>query len=274
MSWMEWLMLPIVGAAGGFLAGLLGVGGGLIFIPLLTWLLQKDGIQGAELVRYTLANSIFLVFVSGLAGIYKQHKSDGWNWKKAMRIGLPGAVVAFVWSYAIQHGNWYQKDRFQVVFLGFLLISILNMVFGKKETEGTIPKESNRGLELLVGTLAGTVVALSGLGGGMIMVPMFRMILKMPMRSASAMSLSIIPLLGIAPLSGYLSAATKTDTGLLQTGYIVWPYAIPIALGVAVFAGLGLKTAKHIPVGILRFIFALLSATIFIQIVYDLISHA
>lgn len=287
MTGLEWSLLILVGAAGGFLAGLLGVGGGIIFIPVLTFLFVKDGIPSDEVVKYTLANSIFLVFVSGISGILRQSKTKTLEWHKMMLIGVPGAVIALIWSLIVAHGlpdfqhpgdwmnqrgNWYNKVAFQQVFLLFLLLSIANMIFGKSDKKLPVLVESKKttALQILVSLLAGTVVALSGLGGGVIMVPLFRMILKMPMRKATALSLSIIPLLSIAPLFSYLTSKTPIPMSHPHTGYLVWFYALPIAAAVMLFANLGQRSAKYIPVYVLRIIFAVLSLTVFIKTIYDL----
>ncbi|MBM3919962.1 MAG: sulfite exporter TauE/SafE family protein [Sphingomonadales bacterium] len=272
MTWMSWLLLPIVGAAGGFMAGMLGVGGGIIFIPLLTWLFGTLGLPQEEIVRYTLANSILLVVVSGLTGTWKQYRLGEWQWRKVLSIGLPGAVVSYAITYAIQHGDWYSKPRFNLVFLFFLAISLANMIFGKKQDSENQTAKENPILAVFVGVLAGAVVALSGLGGGVIMVPLFRMLLKMPMRQATALSLSIIPILGIAPLSGYLLAHNATILPFLHTGYIAWPYALPMAAGVAVFATRGMKAAKRISETTLRIIFAILSSIVIVKTLYDIFS--
>lgn len=273
MHWIDWIILPAVGAVGGFLAGLLGVGGGIIFVPLLTWYLHNLGIQSDEIVKFTLANSIFLVVVSGLAGIYRQKKSNAWDYKRAFAIGIPGAATAWLWSYFIEQGSWYSKERFQLVFLGFLLISISNMIFGKNPAKDADEHESSAlgWKEVFVGLLAGSVVSLSGLGGGVIMVPLFRMLLKMPMRKATALSLSIIPMLGFFPLLNYMMGAPQSQPNLIHTGYIVWPLAIPISLGVAIFASLGVKSAAKVPVLWLRIIFALMSTGIFIKTLSEII---
>ena len=272
MSALQWLMLPLVGAAGGFMAGMLGVGGGIIFIPLFTWLFASLGLPQEEIVRFTLANSILLVVVSGLTGTWKQHRMGEWQWRKVMSIGVPGAVVSYAISYAIQHGDWYSKPRFNLVFLLFLAISTGNMIFGKKSNTDTHTPVEKPILAMLVGLLAGSVVALSGLGGGVIMVPLFRMVLKMPMRQATALSLSIIPILGTAPLIGYLLAQNATALPFLHTGYIAWPYALPMAAGVAIFATLGMKAAKRISETTLRIIFAILSSIVIVKTLYDIFS--
>jgi uncharacterized membrane protein YfcA len=273
MPWYEWILLPLVGAAGGFLAGMLGVGGGIIFIPLLTWLFSRFGLAPEEVVRFTLANSILLVVVSGLVGTLRQYRQQAWQWQKVLRIGIPGAVASFLLTKLIQCGDWYSKPRFQSVFLVFLLLAVANMLFGKKTADKQEENTPNPMLEGFVGIIAGMVVALSGLGGGVVMVPLFRMLLKMPMRLATGLSLSIIPLLGLAPLLGYLLPKEAPHLPVWQSGYIAWPCAIPMAVGVAVFATLGLKAAKHVSETTLRLIFASLSGVVILKTLYDIIFH-
>ena len=286
------LLFLAVGSLGGFLAGLLGVGGGLIFIPVIDWFIRPvvyadiPTNSSEELVRFTLANSIALVFLSGVSGIYRQIKSGNYLLKESLAIGIPGAIAAASVNYLIHVGDWYDKQRFQCVFLAFLLISIYNMLFGKKETQSQPMNDSENSSfkGMGVGILAGATVSLSGLGGGIIMVPLFRMILKKPMHLATSLSLSIVPLLSFLPLFQNLALSHPQElftdvrflgmTNIWQTGYIIWPMFIPMALGVLVFSSFGQKTAPKVPVRWLRIIFALLSTIILIKTLYELFQKA
>lgn len=170
------LLLIIGGCLGGFLAGLLGVGGGLIYIPLLGLLLnQQANLSSDMIVKFTLANSFGLVFLSGISGIYRQIKLGVYQFKNSLLVGVPGAFAAALMSALIQNGSWYNKENFQIVFLFFLLISIFNMAFGKKsESQKTLnPHYNPTIIQIFVGFFSGIVVALSGLGGGIVMVPRF-----------------------------------------------------------------------------------------------------
>ena len=277
------IILLLIGSIGGFLAGIMGVGGGLVFIPILTYLFaQFPGITNEEAVRFTLANSITLVFASGLSGIYRQIKMGIYDFRKSLTVGIPGAAAAAAMSYAIQRGNWYSHERFTWVFLGFLLLSIGNMLFKKEDDSSPVNTENTSTLaRLLVGLFAGIVVSLSGLGGGIVMVPLFRMILKLPVKKATALSLSVVPLLSIFPIIQYLCISdapmlsnailpTLNTMKLFQTQYLVGLFYIPMALGVVVFSSFGQKTALKTPTPIIRFIFALLSGIILIKTLYEL----
>ena len=281
-----WLLL--LGSFGGLLAGLLGVGGGMLFIPVITSYLHQYDISSAEMVKFTLANSIALVFMSGVSGTFRQIKMGTWQWKQSLTIGIPGAISNYFMTQAIQDGDWYQKDIFQGVFLGFLGLSILNMIFGKSKS--SLPKNGKGNPQIkeqstpyqfsliqdwpsmLVGIFAGTIVALSGLGGGIIMVPLFLIILKKSMHSATALSLSIVPILSISALIKYISITPNHQVSSYQTGYLLWIMLIPMLLGVIFFSSLGQKIATKVPVVWLRVIFALLSAFILVKTLLELYS--
>jgi len=281
-----WLLL--LGSFGGLLAGLLGVGGGMLFIPVITSYLHQYNISSTEMVKFTLANSIALVFMSGVSGTFRQIKMGAWQWKQSLTIGIPGAISNYFMTQAIQDGDWYQKEVFQGVFLGFLGLSILNMIFGKSKSSQ--PKDGNGNPQIdeqstpyqfnliqdwpsmLVGIFAGTIVALSGLGGGIIMVPLFLIILKKSMHSATALSLSIVPILSISALIKYVSITPTHQISSYQTGYLLWIMLIPMLLGVIFFSSLGQKIATKVPVVWLRVIFALLSAFILVKTLLELYS--
>jgi uncharacterized membrane protein YfcA len=175
---------------------------------------------------------------------------------------------------AIEQGDWYSKTRFQTVFLGFLLLSIANMIWGKTAAKSTDTQvndaKTSPVLPILVGIIAGCVVSLSGLGGGIIMVPLFRMLLKKPMHQATALSLSIVPILAIASLLQYGLNAPSDTINPFQWGYLLGILLLPMLLGVMFFSSFGQKTAPRVPVLWLRVIFAVLSSIILIKTLIEI----
>jgi len=271
---LPFLLLLLCGSVGGFLAGLLGVGGGMLFIPVINEYLSSYPLTTDELVKYTLANSIALVFMSGVSGIFRQKKMGTWDWKQSLYIGIPGALSSLAMSMAIEQGDWYSKTRFQTVFLGFLLLSIANMIWGKTAAKSTDTQVNDAKtspiLPILVGIIAGCVVSLSGLGGGIIMVPLFRMLLKKPMHQATALSLSIVPILAIASLLQYGLNAPSDTINPFQWGYLLGILLLPMLLGVMFFSSFGQKTAPRVPVLWIRVIFAVLSSIILIKTLIEI----
>jgi uncharacterized membrane protein YfcA len=71
---LQIILLLLTGALGGFMSGLLGVGGGIIFVPVIDYYLQKQGINGHLLVNLILANSLATIVFTGAAGSIKQFK--------------------------------------------------------------------------------------------------------------------------------------------------------------------------------------------------------
>ena len=129
---MEIVILLLIGVIGGFLAGMLGVGGGIIFIPILTYFFEKEGLSSTDVVKATLANSLFLVLGSGVSGTLRQLSDKSLNWMNTLIIGLPGGAVSYLISQSIATGDWYKPFVFQLVFLVFLKLSILKMLLPDK----------------------------------------------------------------------------------------------------------------------------------------------
>jgi uncharacterized membrane protein YfcA len=274
MSWIWWLILPLIGALGGFLAGMLGVGGGVIFIPILNHLFSDWNLTSAELVRFTLANSIFLVAMSGLAGSYRQFRIGNFFPGAVLVTGLTGMASSWGISWLINHSSWYHREEYLLVFLGLMVLSILNMLFGKKEeSEGRvlvtpIASWQNAG----VGLIAGSVVALSGLGGGVVMVPLFRMLLRYDLKKATSVSLGCIPLLARPALIQYMASEAPCLKEMPQFNYLVWPYALPMTAGVLIFSSVGVKAARTLSTATLRSIFAALNTLIIIKTLWEIFS--
>ena len=271
---LPFVLLLACGSLGGFLAGLLGVGGGMLFIPVINEYVSHYPLTSDEVVKYTLANSIALVFMSGVSGIFRQHKMGTWDLKQSLWIGIPGAMSSLLMSMAIEQGDWYSKPRFQTVFLGFLLLSIGNMIWGKSQSDQNDNDPATNSvptyLPPLVGILAGCVVSLSGLGGGIIMVPLFRMLLKKPMHQATSLSLSIVPILSITSLLQYAINGPLHPINTFQQGYLLGLLLLPMMLGVMFFSSFGQKTAPRVPVLWLRVIFAVLSSIILVKTLIEI----
>src|SRR6478736_916585 len=183
---VDYILLFALDSLGAFLAGLLGVGGGIIYIPILDYFLTKLGLTNDTLVKGILANSLFTIIFSGSVASYKQYRMKNFFPREILFTALPGVVSAVIMTYFIRTGTWYSKQAFNYVFVSMLLVIILRMFLAKSKSS-----ESQEGIVTpyqysFTGLITGMVTALSGLGGGIVMTPIFTDGLKLSIKKSSS----------------------------------------------------------------------------------------
>lgn len=261
-------ILILVGLGSGLLAGLLGVGGGLLLVPALEFALKARGIEGNELVRYTLANSFFAIIFGGLAASWKQHKKGNFFLKPILTTSVGAIASGLLVAALITHFEWYEKSMFNLVFMALLIYVLYRMLKGVRQKEHVV-KQSGSGALLLSGGITGVVSALSGLGGGMAMIPLFTEYIGMPIKMATSVSIGVIPLLVLPVSVQYALASPEQLTGLYQWGYLVFPLSIPLVAGILVTAPLGVNLASRVSGKTIRLIFSTLILVIVLRYLFD-----
>ncbi len=265
---LDIIVLIIAGCFGGFISGLLGVGGGIIFVPILDYFLIKNGVIGEDLVPYTLANSFFAVLVSGIVGSLPAIKSKSINTNHLLSVGVSAIVSVLITSYLINLGTWYSPLIFKVVFSLLLLFTLIKTML-HIEVDGKLEKMST-GLGLLAGSITGLVSGLSGLGGGIVMIPLFMIFGNMAIKNASALSLAIIPILAL-PNVIYYAISQPTQSMVGSTGYLVWPLIVPLITGVLLTVKAGVYTAHKLSSKTIKFIFAAFIVITIVRVVASLL---
>jgi uncharacterized membrane protein YfcA len=239
---MFWLVLA--GFGGGILAGLLGIGGGIIYVLILPYALEGAGISIEDLAPFTIANSIFGVLFASLTTNFLNIRNHDFYLKEALWVGIPGAMIAVLILKTVVTQSWFSASYFYVVlilFLGYMLISL----FFKKNEENKLPVSKNRAFKLsLAGIAGGSLAASTGLGGGAAAVPILTTQLHMNIKKARSISLFMI----------FATALTLTIFNLLenpsvqnlayQVGYIHFPTALPVTFGVILGSPIGSKLGR------------------------------
>ena len=150
-----YFFLFISGLIGGFLGGLLGIGGGIIYIVVIPVALSGIGVPRDEIVQYTIANSVFASFFSSLSANVILIKNQVFYVREVLIMGCIGIVASLLLLQYVVNTSWYSKDTFNLVIvvllLYMLLKTILNASNGKAEKtkehskfEGMAPTASRR----------------------------------------------------------------------------------------------------------------------------------
>lgn len=265
----DYIIIFILGSLGGFLSGFIGVGGGIIYVPILDYFLYKMGMREDMLVKGILANSLFTIIFSGSVASYKQYKMRNFFPREILYTAIPGIVTAVIMTYLIKNGTWYSKTVFNEVFAVVLLLIMVRM-FTAKKTSMEVQVEARPRQYMITGLLAGIVTAMSGLGGGVVMTPIFTDVLKQNIKKASSISNGVIPLFAIIVGIYNLSTAPAEKMDPWQVGYIIIPVVLPMIIATFYFAPLGVKVSQRSKPGMIRMVFATFVTLVFIKLVYEI----
>lgn len=249
------LILFFFGLVGGFLSGLLGVGGGIIFVPILTYFLKSFGIDGEELVKYVLANSFATIFFAGIISTYNQKKFSAFYPKQIGLTASTAIVSSLVVSYLIATQDWYSKQAFGYIFISLLVITIVRFLFMK--VKDTVEVKDTPAFKYpITGIFTGIVTALSGLGGGVVMIPLFTQYLKLNIKTAAAISIGTIPIMITPLLFNYGAVQPATTYTEWQFGYLLPDLFFPMVAGLLFAAPFGVAIAQKSSEKLLKAIFA------------------
>lgn len=266
-SLLDILYLLFAGALGGFLSGVFGVGGGIIFIPILDVVLSHYGIE-TDIVKFLLANSMTAIVFTGVYNSYKQYKANNYFFSYVLATAIPGVMSSLLCTYFIEQGTWYDKKTFNLVFAALLVPSIVRMIAKRKhqaEHRDDIPWHTF----LPIGFLTGIFAAFSGLGGGIVMIPAFVNYLKMEMKKGVSVSAGVVPFFAIITTLFYMWQQPSQPVPLAHVGYVIYPVVLPMIAGVLMTVPLGVRTGHRMNPVLSKTIFAIMGILIIIKSIYE-----
>lgn len=250
-----WLIvaLLVLGCVGGFLAGLLGIGGGMFLVPALTWLLGQREVGGDHVVKIAVATSLATILFTSVSSVRAHHKRGAVSWAIVASLA-PGVVLGAL--AGAQLASRLPAQALAAVFAVFVAYSGVQMFIDKKprpsrQLPGAAPTAA-------AGAGIGLLSSLVGAGGGFVSVP-FMVWCNVPVHKAVATSAAIGFPIALAGTAGYLIAGwgqPMTQAGVL--GYLYLPALLVISLASVLFAPIGAAAAHRLNVRQLKRAFALL----------------
>jgi uncharacterized membrane protein YfcA len=269
------LILLVIGAIVGYYSGLIGTGGNIILIPVFDILFHYLKIPETEVVKFIIAHSFFITAFTGLSVSYKQFKAKNLHVKEVLFISIAGMITAFFMTEFIKNGNWYHKSDFDLVFFTLLLILAIRMLFFKQPPPPINENHLNKPYFPIIGIVAGLISSLSGLGGGIIVIPILTDILKTPLKKASSISIGVVAMLALPISASYLSIDARSAMQHVlpaQVGYISMFIAAPVLIGVFSTTGWGVRTAQKTDPNKLRLILGIVVIILCAKMVYGFIA--
>lgn len=262
MDWLD-IALPylFLGCFAGLIAGLLGVGGGLIIVPALIFLFRQQQVATTGLMQLALGTSLATIVVTSLASIHAHQRHGNIRWALVRRL-TPGLVVG------VMGGSWIADrvdgDSLRIGFAVFVILVAAQMAFElRPEGRRRLPDNAE---PPLAGTVIGLVSALVGIGGGTMTTP-YLLWNRIPIRQAIGTSAACGLPIAVFGSLGY--ALAGMDAGQLpagSSGYIYWPAWLGIVTTSMLFAPLGARLTGVIPSRTLKRLFALLLALVALRL--------
>jgi uncharacterized membrane protein YfcA len=243
-----------LGAAAGLLAGLLGVGGGLVIVAALVWLLPSQGIPPEHAMHVALATSLASIVLTGLSSARAHHLRGSVLWP-SVRWLVPGLLLGSVLGAAFATALAGETLRWIVA--GFCFLAAAQLAFGQVRGRGErADAPASPGLSL-AGVGIGATSAVVGIGGGSLTVPLLVWLGVAPVRAVGTSSACGVAI-GLASATAYIGLGPPP--GVLpegSLGYVYLPAAIGIALASILAAPWGTRLAHRLSGTALKRVFAL-----------------
>ena len=251
----------LLGLLVGFMAGLLGVGGGAIMVPVFAMLFVLQGVATPENVMHlSLGTSMATIIFTSFASLRAHARKNNVQTDMAVRISLGVLAGTFAATFVASYANGVYLALF---FSAFMIYVAVKMFRKQAYLHNPVPHGTVG--NVLSGALIGAVSALVSIGGGSLSVP-YLMHQNFHIKRAIGTSAAIGFPIALSGTLGYLvNGWSHTDWPHYIVGFIYLPAVAAVALGSALTAPLGVKYATTLPVDTLKKIFGVLAVILSIK---------
>lgn len=267
---MDFLLLVLAGFAGGVLGGLLGVGGGIIFVLILPKYLQLQGVQPAELPAFIIANSLFGIVFSSIAGLYRHYRYGSFYWREIILIGALSVVFSLATIKYVVNTPFYSKEKYDLVFYSVVVYMLLQSVANvlKENSLMNKPEPPFKNSLAWVGIFSGVISPLTGLGGGIVVVPLLKNVFHYSIKKATAISLGVVFVTALWATIYNMTFEQAPRYTEAQQGYIMFNLVLPLTVGVVGGGNVGVWLNNRLPGKYIHYAFIVFMLIVLIRRLY------
>jgi uncharacterized membrane protein YfcA len=260
---MTLLLYLALGACAGTMAGLFGVGGGLIIVPALIYAFGAQGLPADVTTHLAIGTSLATIVVTSLSSVRAHQLRGSVDWRLA---GLMVAGIVLGSALGAHTAGLLSGPQLQLALGCFVLIMALQMGLG-------LQADSRRQLPGVPGlTLAGGVVgwvsALFGIGGGSLTVPFLSWCNVRMQRAVGTSAACGVPIAVVGAMGYMLEGWGRAGLPPGSTGFVYWPAFFGIVVSSTSFARVGARLAHRLPPARLKRFFALFLLVIGLRLAY------
>ncbi|HJY63747.1 MAG TPA: sulfite exporter TauE/SafE family protein [Ignavibacteria bacterium] len=264
------LILFGVGILTGVLAGMFGVGGGVIVVPALISVYSYLHIDSPYTVHIAIATSLFTIIFTSISSTLKHSTHGNVVHGAALIIGITSSIAVFLFSSAAVHLN---GELLKTVFSVIIAAVAVKLIVEKRkeetpDTEGSA-KKYNKIYSAVIGVFTGMIAAFSGLGGGVFAVPLMHYFLKFNIKKAIGTSTLAILITSCAGVLSYIiNKPADLNFGHYTLGLVDVYSALPIIAASIPFAQLGVWIHKRTHYFILKKLFAVFILAVAVKMIF------
>lgn len=237
------ILFALLGSLAGFLAGLLGIGGGVILVPLFIWAFQVAGISPEIVVHLAFGTSLAIIIPTATSSTFGHRKRGNVDWHQVGFLACGGIAGAFIGASA---ASAIDGNSLKSLFGAMQILVALKLLLFNPHLPPERDNEVPRWQLITVGVAGGAFSAFFGVGGGVIAVPLMILFLQLPIHLAVGNSSALIVVSAITGAFSYgLYGWGEINLPPFSLGYINLLVAAIVAPFTIILARVGVRVASR-----------------------------